>query len=220
MQLLWLSLAVSVEVSLGTKMAQLRDSVGTHIVLTLLHRCTFCFLCHRVVLCTGSFFQRIRVGSSVVLSSQKSFSVLHCNGAMESRIEEPESRRAAINDKLSGVVNQFNDDKQKFKDETEFEFAQHTLVLHEVVGGARKEFEGLRQSIHGLRVGTGNTVTNLQQRVVHQQSNSSEAYNNKGYLSQKSMIPKSFTDKEELAGGSCRLRGHNDPRDRPGDGRH
>ena len=51
----------------------------------------------------------------------------------------PEGRLAAINDKLSGVVNQFNDDKQKFKDETEFEFAQHKLVLHEEVARARKE---------------------------------------------------------------------------------
>ena len=37
-------------------------------------------------------------------------------GAMERRIDELEGRLAAINDKLSGVVNQFNDDKQKFKD--------------------------------------------------------------------------------------------------------
>mmetsp|Transcript_19164 Transcript_19164/g.51226 ORF Transcript_19164/g.51226 Transcript_19164/m.51226 type:complete len:102 (-) Transcript_19164:54-359(-) len=35
------SVTVSVEVSLGTKLAQLRGSVGTHIDLTLLHSCTF-----------------------------------------------------------------------------------------------------------------------------------------------------------------------------------
>ena len=74
-----------------------------------------------------------------MLSSQKSLSVIHGSGAMERRIDELEGRLAAINDKLSGVVNQFNDDKQKFKDETESEFAQHKLVLHEVVEGARKE---------------------------------------------------------------------------------
>ena len=62
---------------------------------------------------------------------------------MERRIDELEGRLTAINDKLSGVVNQFNDDKQKFKDETELEFAQHKLVFHKVVEGARKEFEGL-----------------------------------------------------------------------------
>ena len=44
---------------------------------------------------------------------------------MERGIDELEGRVAAINDKLSEVVNQFNDDKQKFKDETELEFAQH-----------------------------------------------------------------------------------------------
>ena len=58
--------------------------------------------------------------------------MLHGSGAMERRIDELEGRLAAINDKLSGAVNQFNDDKQKFKDETEFEFAQHKRVLHEV----------------------------------------------------------------------------------------
>ena len=112
-------------------------------------------------------------------------------------IDELEGRLAETNRKLSGVVNQFNDDKQKFKDETEFEFAQHKLVAHEVVEGTRKEFERLRQAIHGLHVETANTVTNLQQRVAHLGSNSSEAYTNKGYLLQKSMIPKNFTDKAD-----------------------
>ena len=51
---------------------------------------------------------------------------------MEKRIDELEGQLAAINDKLSGVVNHFND-KQKFKDETEFEHAQHRLVLHGAV---------------------------------------------------------------------------------------
>ena len=116
---------------------------------------------------------------------------------MGRRIDELEGRLAAINDKLSGAVNHVNDDKQKFKDETEFEFGQHKLVLHEEVEGARKEFEGLRRPIHGLHVETANTVTNLQQRVVHLESNSSRAHNNKGYLPQKSMIPKNFTDKAD-----------------------
>ena len=40
-------------------------------------------------------------------------------------------------------------------------------------------------------------VTNLQQRVVHLGSNSSGAYTNKGYLPEKSMIPKNFTDKAD-----------------------
>ena len=76
-------------------------------------------------MCTRSFFQRLRVGSSVVLSCQKSLSVLRGSGAMENRIDELEGRLAAINDKLSGAVNQFNVDTQKCKDETEFEFAHH-----------------------------------------------------------------------------------------------
>ena len=153
----------------------------------------------------------------------KSLSVFHGSRAMEKRIDELEGRLAAIDDELSGVVNQFNDDTQKFKDEMEFHFAQHKLVLREVVEGARKEFEGLRQAIHGLHVETANTVTNLQQRVVHLESNLSGAYTNKGYLPQKSMIPKNFTDKAD-AWRSWQLRGHNDPgneegtcRDRPRD---
>ena len=108
--------------------------------------------------------------------------MLHGRGALERRIDELEVRLAAISDKQSGAVNQFNNDKQKFKDETEFEFAQHKLALHDVVEGARSEFEGLRQAIHGLQhVETANTVTNPQHRVVHLESNSSGAYNNKGY---------------------------------------
>ena len=65
--------------------------------------------------------------------------MLHGCGAMEKRTDELEGPLAAINDKLSGAVNQFNDDKKKFKDETEFEFAQHKLVANEVVEGARKD---------------------------------------------------------------------------------
>ena len=44
---------------------------------------------------------------------------------MERSNDELEGRVAAINDKLSEVLNQFNDDKQEFKAETELEFAQH-----------------------------------------------------------------------------------------------
>ena len=71
------------------------------------------------------------------------------------------------------------------------------LVLHEVVEGARKEFEGLRPAIHELHVDIANTVTNLQQRVVHLQSITSGSYHNKGYEHQKSRIPKHFTDKTD-----------------------
>ena len=69
---------------------------------------------------------------------------------MEKRIDELEGRLAAINDKLSGVVKQFNDDKQKCKDETEFVFAQHKLVVREVVEGARKySWTACRDCEHG-----------------------------------------------------------------------
>ena len=157
--------------------------------------------------------------------------VLHGSGAMERRIDKLEGRLAAINDKLPGVLNQFHEDKQKSKDKTEFEFAQHKLVLHEVVEGARKECDGLRQAIHGLHVETANMVTNLQQRVLHLESNSSRAYNNWGYLPQRSMIPKNFTDKadvwrswqEEVADYVDTVTPGNQEgtgRDRPGDGRH
>ena len=108
---------------------------------------------------------------------------------MVKRIEELEGRLVAINDKMSGVVDLFNDDQWKFKDETDFEFAQHKLLLREVVEGARKEFGGLQQAIHGLHVETANTVTNLRQRVVHLESNSSRAYTDRCYLHQKNMIP-------------------------------
>ena len=71
--------------------------------------------------------------AQVLFVIARALSVLHGSGAMDKRIDELEGRLAAINDKLSGVVNQFNDDKQKSKDETELEFAKIKLVLHEVV---------------------------------------------------------------------------------------
>ena len=61
---------------------------------------------------------------------------------MEARINELDGRLIAINDKLSGVINQFNDDKRIFKDQTELEFAQHKIVLNEVVEGARHQGTG------------------------------------------------------------------------------
>ena len=77
-------------------------------------------------------------------------------------------------------------------------------------------------------VETANTVTNLQQRVVHLECNSSGTYNNEDYLPQKSMIPKNFTDKadgwrswqEVVADYVDRGNDEGTSRDRPGDGRH
>ena len=95
-----------------------------------------------------------------------------------------------------------------------------------------EEFEGFRQAVHELRVETANTVTNIQQRVVHLEGNYSGTYKNKDYLHQKNMIHKNFTDKadewrswqEEVADYVDR---HTDPgndggtrRVRLGDGRH
>ena len=51
-----------------------------------------------------------------------------------------------------------------------------------------------QQAIHGLQFEAAKTVTNLQQRVVDADSDSSGAYNDKGYLPQ---IPKNFTDKAD-----------------------
>ena len=46
--------------------------------------------------------------------------MLNGSGVMEREFDDLEGRLAAINHKLSEVANQFNDDKLKFKDETEF----------------------------------------------------------------------------------------------------
>ena len=117
--------------------------------------------------------------------------MLHGSGAVEKRIDEQEGRFADINDNLSGVGNQFIDDKQKFKDETEREFVRHKLVLHEVVEAARK--------ISGIP--TSNSWTACRNCEQGDQpsttSCTSRARTNKGYLHQKNMIPKDFTDKAD-----------------------
>ena len=85
-----------------------------------------------------------------------------------------------------------------------------SLVLDEVVARARKEFEGLRQAIHGLHVETANTVTNLQQLVVHLESNSSRSTQQQGLLAPEEHHSKELKELrrqggrvEELAGGNC-----------------
>ena len=42
-----------------------------------------------------------------------------------------------------------------------------------------------------------NSVTNLQQRVVHMESSTSGSYHNEGYLLQKSMIPENCPHKSD-----------------------
>ena len=46
------SVTVSVDVSLGTKLAQLREIVGLHMYWSLLHSCTSVSLVTEVVACT------------------------------------------------------------------------------------------------------------------------------------------------------------------------
>ena len=124
--------------------------------------------------------------------------MFHGSGAMGKRIDELKGRLAAINDKLSGVVNQFNGDKQKFKDETEFEFAQtQACTTRSCRTQHEKSLKDFDKQLMDSMYKTANTMTNLQQRVVHLESNSSGAYNKKGYLLQKSMIPNNFTDKTD-----------------------
>ena len=69
----------------------------------------------------------------------------------------------------------------------------HVVVLSRSLDNLAPCFQK-QQAIHGLQFEAAKTVTNLQQRVVDVDSDSSRAYNDKGYLPQ---TPKNFTDKAD-----------------------
>ena len=117
---------------------------------------------------------------------------------MERRLEEIENNIIGIKRDMGSIITQFNTDKKTFTDEIEGEFQKHKLFLAEVVEGARKEFGELRGGLNDLYTKTEMTVTNLQHRVNALEAGSSGPGKTvKGYLPQKSMIPKNFSDKAE-----------------------
>ena len=119
--------------------------------------------------------------------------------AMEQRVEEIENQLIALRRDLGSVVSQLNQEKKKFTDEVDQEFQKQKLVLGEVVESARREFAQLRAGMNELHGKTEATVTSMQQRIGKLEERASVGGSGgvKGYLPQKNMIPKTFTDKNE-----------------------
>ena len=88
-------------------------------------------------------------------------------------------------------------------------------VLHEVVEGAQKEFEGLRPATRGLHVEIANTVTNFNNELYTWKAIHTDHTTTRATFAPEEHDPKELHRQggrvEELALGSCRLRGHNDP---------
>jgi len=117
-------------------------------------------------------------------------------------MEELENQLIGVRRDLSTVVETFNKDKRTLMEELDSEFQKHKLMLGEVVEGARREFTELRTGLNELYQRTDGAVTAIQQRVTLLEENSSSGSGNskggaRGYLPQKSMIPKTFSDKHE-----------------------
>ena len=88
--------------------------------------------------------------------------------------------------------------KVQFTDEVNHTFAQQKLIMGEIIDGARKEFDQLRNTMTGICRQTEHSLRVLGERI--QKFEAQPNYSDKvkhGYLPQKHMTPKTFADKPE-----------------------
>ena len=117
---------------------------------------------------------------------------------MEARLGVLEQELSGLRRDLADTLSQFNKQKTDFKDATELEFTQHKLILGEVVEGARTEFVNIKAAVNDLYAKTEASIGEIQQKIISMENTAGGGRDRTGgYLPQKNMIPKPFSDKAE-----------------------
>ena len=118
----------------------------------------------------------------------------------EARLAQIEASLISLRGDLADVLNTFTREKVEFKDLVQLEFANQKLAIGEVVEGARKEFFTVKAAIDDLYYKTAQSVQALDAKVIKMEASGSHGGSSggmKGYLPQKQMVPKAFSDKAE-----------------------
>ena len=108
--------------------------------------------------------------------------------------------RGNIADYARGLETQ----KKEFQDNTEIQFQQHKLVINELIASARKEFGDLHINLNTLHGMTDQALKDVNKKINELEGDRSGggaghgvAWKSKGYIPTKSLVPKTFTNKEE-----------------------
>ena len=126
--------------------------------------------------------------------------------AMEARMTQMETDLATMRADMLTHARSLEEQKVALMDNLNLEFANHKILMGEIIEGARKEFADLKGGIKSLYDATDNAlkvVMNKVQDIEHGKGGGGSGdggdagWKTKGYIPTKSMIPKTFTNQEE-----------------------
>ena len=114
------------------------------------------------------------------------------------RMDQMQAEIDRLHTNIGAAVNQLQDEKVKFMDAVQVEFAKGKLELDTVVMGARTEFQKLEAMIRELYNQTDTAVGTLHKRLTEVEANGGKRKDNKTeYLPMKTLVPDVFSDKAE-----------------------
>ena len=119
--------------------------------------------------------------------------------ATDSRLEAMESEIIVLRNDLRMALTELEGQKAVFTDSINLTFAQHKITMNEIIEDAKKEFALMRSNFAEMFSLTEQHLTTMNERIksMEQQNTHSNTDKVKGYLPQKHIIPKIFTDKVE-----------------------
>ena len=128
--------------------------------------------------------------------------------AMESemrRITQVESTVGQLRGELADYARSLDGQKVELEDNLSKEFTQHKLMMGEIIEGARKEFAGLKADLKQLYDATDAALKVVMKKIDDVEldkagggeARGGTSWKNKGYIPEKHMIPKTFSNQED-----------------------
>ena len=123
-----------------------------------------------------------------------------------SRLRQMESTVGQLRGELADYARGLAGQRVEQEDRLDKEFANHKLMMGEIIEGARKEFVDLKSGITNLYTATDNALKVVMKKIEDVEQGigggggadtGDAGWKEKGYIPTKSMIPKTYNNQED-----------------------
>ena len=116
--------------------------------------------------------------------------------AMESRLDAMEAAMTQMKGDNADLIRHLNDQKAELTDKLSLEFNGHKLLMDEIIKSARTEFTDVKAGIQNLYKATEEALKLVNEKFENLKCGGGD-FKTKGYIPVKSLVPKTFSNKEE-----------------------
>ena len=120
--------------------------------------------------------------------------------AMETRMRDMEAAMAKMQGDNADLIRHLNEQKIDLTDKLSLEFNGHKVLMDEIIKSARTEFSDVKGGILNLYKATEDALKIVNEKIENLEAETGGSggdFKSKGYIPVKSLVPKTFSNKEE-----------------------